>query len=602
MSIVEQKAFLASIHPFDTLSNDELERVLGAMDIAYYPKETILCDATKGADRLYMIIKGSVKASDDEGNVEYFGALDTLCASELLQKSDARIYRVVEELLCYELPKELFLKLLEANDAYKTFYLEDIATRLQALREQSRQTEFTEFLTARIRDIFIHAPYTVKGSTPINKAVAGMEAAKATAILVRHENQTGIVTDTDLRRRVILGGAMLDEPIARVATYGLVTIERDGFLFNALLMMTRHGIKRLAVTQNGEICGIIEQIDLLSYFSNHSYLLSVQIEKAGSVEELKTTMDGFINIVRALHNKGVKARYIARIVSELNAKVFAKVFELAIPEAWHPHVALMVMGSEGREEQIIRTDQDNGLLIADGFQPEGLEEKMERFSEALKTLGFPECPGRVMINNPEWRKPLDAFKQDIDTWIDVPEGDAMMKLAILLDARCVAGNTDLLADLRHYLFERMSNHPTALALFAQAVENFEIPLGWMGTFGKEHIDLKKGGSFILMHGIRALALEQKIEATPTIERIKRLNDIGLIDRKFATELIESFDVILTFILQRKLTRLAQGKTPDNTVDLREFSKPERDMLKDALKVVRELKTFIAYHFKLNMVG
>ena len=141
-----------------------------------------------------------------------------------------------------------------------------------------------------------------------------------------------------------------------------------------------------------------------------------------------------------------------------------------------------------------------------------------------------------------------------------------------------------------------------MAIFAQAVERFDIPLGWMGIFGKEKIDLKKGGSFILMHGIRALALEQKIEVTSTIERIKQLNNIGLIDRKFATELIESFDVILTFILQSKLLKIAKGETPDNTIDLRDFSKLERDMLKDALKVVRELKTFITYHFKLNMVG
>jgi len=367
-------------------------------------------------------------------------------------------------------------------------------------------------------------------------------------------------------------------------------------------MMTRHSIKRLVVTHNKNICGTIEQIDLLSYFSNHAYLLSVQIEKASSIEELKSTMDGMVHIVRTLHHKGIKARYIARIISELNAKVFAKVFELTIPQDWHSNITLMVMGSEGREEQIIRTDQDNGLIIKDNFYADGLEEKMTQFSKALQSLGFPECPGRVMVSNPEWSQPLQDFKKAIDNWVDRPESDAMMKLAILVDARCVAGNVELLKDLRHYLFNRISDHPTAMAIFAQAIEHFEIPLGWLGGFGNDQIDLKKGGSFILMHSIRSLALEQKIEATSTVERIKKLNDIGLIDRKFATELIESFDVILTFILQNKLLQIAQGKKPDNRIDIRNFSKLERDMLKDALKVVRELKKFITYHFKLNMVG
>jgi len=602
MSIVEQKSFLKSIHPFDSLSDKELEQILGVMDIAYYPKDRILFDEDNEPDNISIIIKGKVEASDKEGNVEYFGALDTIGACEILHYSNERVYRVIEEILCYEIPKSLFLELIETNDAFKTFYLEDIATRLQALRKQNQQTEFTEFLMARIGDIFIHSPYIVEGTTPIVKAVAGMEALKATAILVKDREKFGIVTDSDLRHHTILGGVSLEDPIANIATYNLITIDRDDFLFNAMLLMTRHSIKRVVVMYNGDIYGTIDQIDLLSYFSNHTYLLSVQIEKASSIEELKSTMDGMIRIVQTLYRKGIKVCYIARIISELNAKVFAKIFELIIPQEWHSDISLIVMGSEGREEQIIRTDQDNGLIISDDFSADGLEEKMIQFSEALKKLGFPECPGRVMVNNPEWSKSIQGFKKAVDEWIDKPESDAMMKLAILVDARCVAGNGELLKDLRNYLFNKISDHPTALAIFAQAVERFEIPLGWLGGFGNDQIDLKKGGSFILMHGIRALALEQKIEATSTFERIKKLNEIGLIDQKFATELIESFDVILTFILQSKLLQIAEERIPDNRVDIRNLSKLERDMLKDALKVVRELKKFITYHFKLSMVG
>ena len=302
MSIVEQKSFLQSIHPFDSLSDRELEWVLGAMDIAYYPKDTILFDANKDPENISIIIKGRVESSDKEGNVEYFGALDTIGACEILQRSNERVYRVIEELLCYEIPKSLFLKLIEANDAFKTFYLEDVATRLQALHKQSRQTEFTEFLTARIGDIFIHSPYIVEGTTPIVKAVAGMEALKATAILVKDREKFGIVTDSDLRHHTILGGVSLEDPIANIATYNLITIDRDDFLFNAMLLMTRHSIKRVVVMYNGDIYGTIDQIDLLSYFSNHTYLLSVQIEKASSIEELKSTMNGMIHIIQTLYH------------------------------------------------------------------------------------------------------------------------------------------------------------------------------------------------------------------------------------------------------------------------------------------------------------
>ncbi|WP_456453318.1 putative nucleotidyltransferase substrate binding domain-containing protein, partial [Hydrogenimonas sp.] len=315
-----------------------------------------------------------------------------------------------------------------------------------------------------------------------------------------------------------------------------------------------------------------------------------------------TVTEGFVTIVRTLHHKGVKARYIGRIVSELNAKVFQKVFALVFPESWHDRIALAVMGSEGREEQILRTDQDNALVLADGFMPENLQERAAAFSDALRTLGFPDCPGGVMVENPAWRKSVSDFKADIDAWIDRPEGEATLKLAILTDARCVAGEASLLEAVRSHLFERMAGHPTALGLFAQAVERFEIPLGWFGHLGNEKIDIKKGGIFILMHGVRALSLERRIEERPTVERLKRLSDIGLIDRPFATELIESYDVLLSTQLTHKLDALARGQEPDNRIDLAKLSKLERDMVKDALRAVKKLKEFVAYHFKLSMVG
>ena len=602
MSIIEQQTFLQSIHPFNTLSDKEREQILGAMDIAYYPNGTTLFDTTKEVDRLCMIIKGRVEAMNEEGHIEYFGALDTIGAPELLQPAHTRTYRVIEELLCYEISKDLFLELIETYDAFKTFYLEDIATRLQALRKEHQQTELTEFLSTSIGELFIHTPYIVEGTTPIIEAVAGMEASQATAILVHNQEDIGIVTDSDLRHHLILGGLSPHEAIAQIATYELITIERDDSIFNALLLMIRHNHKRLVVTEHGRICGTIEQIDLLSHISNHSYLLHTQIEKANTIKELQTIVDGMIPMVKALHHKGVKAHYIAHIISELNAKLFEKVFKLTIPYDWHPYVTLIVMGSEGRKEQIIRTDQDNGLIIADGFHPKGLDEKMRELSDAFKRLGFPECPGGVMVNNPEWSQPLQGFQKAINDWLEKPEPEAMMKLAILVDAQCVAGNTKLLQKLRSYLFKQIENHPIALPLFAKGVEQFEIPLGWWGGFGSDEIDLKKGGSFIVMHAIRALALEQKIEATSTIERIKQLRQMGIIDQKFANELIESFDVILTLILQSKLQQIEAGETPTTIIDLRLLTKLERDMLKDALKVVRTLKSFIIYHFKLNMVG
>ena len=602
MSIIEQKRFLTSIHPFDTLDEEKLSRVLKTLQIGYYPADHTLCERSEDPQRVYMIIKGSVEAIDDEGEREYFGPLDTLCALQILRKQPHRKWSVAEELLCYEIPKEIFLELVETEESFRQYYLEDLARRIQTLRRKKRDSEIGEFLSARITEIYLHPPYFVNGECTIEDAVAGMERSKSGAILVKDRSSIGIVTDSDLRHSVIVEKISPSEPIGKIATFGLKTIERDDFLFNALLQMTKFGIKRLAVTEKGRICGLLEQIDLLSYFSNHSYLIGVQIERAQSVEALKEISRGFFNIVSTLHHKGVKARYIARIVSELNGKIYKKVFELTIPKEWHDKMAIVVMGSEGRSEQIVRTDQDNGAILEDGFHPEDLKSKMELFSDALSTIGFPECPGGVMVRNERWCKNLKSYKDDLKSWIETPDGDSMMHLAILLDARAVAGKEGLCDSLRTHLFREVKDHPTALALFASQMELFEIPIGWFGTLKDEKVDLKKGGTFTLMHGVRSLALDKSIYETSTIDRIKRLNDIGLIDKEFAQELIEAYDVLLELILEHKLGAIKKGVDPDTTIELKELGKIERDMLKEALKIVKKLKEFVAFHFKTNMVG
>ncbi|WP_457596044.1 DUF294 nucleotidyltransferase-like domain-containing protein [Hydrogenimonas sp.] len=599
MSIVDQRAYVAAMHPFDTLDEGALQRVLEALEIAYYPAGSTLCQKP---DRLHMIIKGVVACREPDGHRILYGPHESFCAAEILGRREGCDYEVEEELLCYELPAERFLELVERHEAFRRYYLEDIAARIQSLRERANAEGMAEFLGARVREIFIHPPYFAPCGDTIRDAVAGMEAAKASAILLQKGGELGIVTDTDLRHHVIAGGLSSDEPIEKIATWGVYTIEADDFLFNALLLMTRHGVKRLVVTRNGEVAGLIEQIDLLSYFSHHAYLLTTQIERARSVEELESIGDGLLRIVRSLHTKGVKARYIARIVSELNDKLFARLFTLTFPAEWHVHMALMVMGSEGRREQIVRTDQDNGLVLADGFDPPGLQERALAFSRALERLGFPRCPGGVMVENPLWRQSVDAYRQAIEGWVETPEGEAAMNLAILADARCVAGDDALVAKVRRHLFETIADHPTALGLFAQSVERFEIPLGWFGRLESGRIDIKKGGIFILMHGIRALAVDKKIEPTATVERIKALSDGGLFDKGFATELIESFDVLLTIQLGHKLGAIERGEEPDNAIDVAKLSKLERDMLREALGSVKSLKRFVAYHFRLDMVG
>lgn len=213
-----------------------------------------------------------------------------------------------------------------------------------------------------------------------------------------------------------------------------------------------------------------------------------------------------------------------------------------------------------------------------------------------------------MIINEKWQKSLSAFEVDIDGCIEHPDYECLMDLAILFDSIAVAGNAALHEKIKAYLMKSITNNHSILTHFARAIETFESPLGLFSRFvskDKDHkgeIDIKKGALFALVHGCRALALEYGIKATNTTLRIKELNNVGFIDKKSATELMESLEALNTFRLHTQIEKSHKEVKIDNYINVEELSKLERDLLKDALKSVDFFRKLVAHHFHLSNVG
>ena len=593
------------MHPFDLLADRVLENLMQQMDIAYYPKDTVLIAPRLEAECLYIIIKGSVHEYVDDELSNVYGAMDSFDANALIYGKTSKRFVVEEDLICYELPKQTFMDLIQDYDAFQSYYLEDFVTKHQQLKQLKQQNELTPFMVARIDEIYLHEPCIVSADTPIIEALKQMKALRTTTIIVEGAAGQGIVTDTNVRDNVLLGDVKLEDPVGTIATYPLITIERQDFLFNALLLFTSHAIKRLAVVSEKRVVGILEQLDLLSFFANHSHLVAMQIDKAGSIDALKQIQHDMVHLIRSLNSKGVKVRYISKLVNTLNSKIYKKVFEMSVAPERRDECCLIVMGSEGRNEQILRTDQDNGLIVDNGVAPESFGEEMQRLNTKLTTIGFPECPGNVMVTNPYWRRSLHGYKQLIDMWLETMDEHSLQALSIFIDAHSVAGDESLLESAKEHLFIRFEGRDDLLAHLAKAVLNFETPLSLFSGFvvdrgHKNEINLKKGGIFAIVHGIRTLALQKKIRETNTIERIKALNNMGVLDKSFSKELIEAYDTLLTTRMRARL-RHQKGFDDINYVDPRELDKIERDLLKDSFKVVNTFKKFLTYHFHLNMV-
>jgi CBS domain-containing protein len=605
MSILEQKTFISNIPPFDKLQDSELQTVADAMDIAYFKKGEYVIQQGTSPDALYIIIKGIVQEiNDDEEMVSVYVAQDSFDAMSLLDATSKNDFLAQEELICYVLPKKLFLNFIQNNNAVKAFYSQDLSKRLNSLIEQRNNQELASFMVAKIQDIYLQPPVFVTAESSVYDAVQIMTNQKSSLILVKADQGIGIVTDKNIRDYVVLQRYSIDNSIAQIASYNLISLKRDDFLLDALLLMLRNSIKHLLIEQNNEIIGVLEQIDLLSYLSNHTRLVAVQIDRAQNKAQLKLASQNMTNMIKAFNANGMKIKQLMQWVTELNQQVFKKLYAFIAPPALLENSCLIVMGSEGRGEQILKTDQDNAIILRDGFVCEDLDKITQELTETLIDFGYPACLGNIMVNNNYWCRTLQGFKDQIFQW--VIEFKSPLELAIFCDAKAVAGDASLLDEAKQYLYQRLQDNQTFLSYFAKPTLAFETPLSLFATFivdkyNKNQLDIKKGGIFPIVHGVRSLALEHKIAHLNTIERIKHLTEKGVFDKVFATDLIEAFDFMISLRLEFELEEMKQGEVYDNYIQPTKLNKLERDLLKDSLKIVNDFKKFINYHFKLNNV-
>lgn len=603
MSILDQRKLIESIHPFELLSSTSLDNLMGKIDIAYYPNSTLLISPTISSIAFYIIIKGSVTEYIDDEIHNVYSAGDSFDADALIYAKTKAKFIVDEDLICYEIKKEDFLDLMQ-DKKVQSYFLQDFISRHKQLKDYDLQSDLSPFLISKVSDMFLHVACIVDANESIYDSLLKQKKLKAKVIIVKEQEGYSIVTDTNLREKFILGDNNLENKISTIASKGLITIDINDFLFNALLLMTHNAVKRVVVLEDEKIVGILEQLDLLSYFASHSHLVAVQIDKATNLDDLKALEHDFRNLIITLRAKGVKVRYITKLIAALNHKVYKKVFDMCVSEELRDKCALIVMGSEGREEQTLRSDQDNALIIKNAVDEELFVEPMMKFNSYLLELGFPKCSGNVMVSNEFWRRNFNSYKELIEKWTYDMSDESVQNLSIFLDAKCVAGDSALLDELMTHLHRSFHSRDDVLAHLAKAVLNFETPLSIFSSFviQKEHdnkLDLKKGGLFALIHGVRTLSLQYEISATNTIERIKELNNLGVIDKNFATELIESFDTLSSIRLKAMLE--AKSLDESNYINPRNLEKNQRDLLKDSFKIINKFKKFMSFHFHLNMV-
>jgi len=469
------------------------------------------------------------------------------------------------------------------------------------------QREMLTLVTARVRDAYLRKPVYVDGALDLVSVCRQLSAQGLTSALVRDGGSTGrlgIFTTTDLRDALLRPEPPAALAVREVARFELIDIDADADLFEALWLMVRHRVHRLLVRDGETVLGVLGQLDLVSFVANHSHIVALQIDEAATVAELKAASERIDAMVCLLHDAGIKIERIARLAGELNRRLFARLWGLVAPAELVANSALLVMGSEGRSEQLIKTDQDNALLLRDGFETHAeLPAAAARFSVALAEFGYPPCPGNIMLTNPLWRCSESGFRERLSEWIYGNDAEGPMQLAIFFDAVTVAGDAGLLDAARAHLDAILVGSDAFLARFAAAADQFDEPQGWWTRLTARNddqaLDLKKLGTFPIVHGVRALSLQHQVRESGSAERLLQLVALKLIDADLGRDLQEALHYLMGLKLRHQLHQRATGGVPDNLVRPSDLSTMDRDQLKDALAIVKRFRALLRQRFHLD---
>jgi CBS domain-containing protein len=601
-------AFDFSASPFDCLGADEQRLVRNAVDIAYFREGETLLDPGIEPAHLFVIIKGHVSQYDAQDLVATYGPNDSFDGRSLVTGRASSRFVAAEEVVAYQLAKAAVNALIASNATFGALLFSDLSNKLGALAQRHSQREMQALTMSRVAQAFLRPAHEVDGAMSIVGVAKLMQAEHTNSVLVRDAARLGIFTNTGLQRAVIDGRALDALPVRDLATFKLVTIAPDAPLFDALALMIEHQVHRLVVADGEHITGLLEQLDLLSFLSNHSYLITVQIVRASDLAQLRAAAEQVTRLVALLYRGGTRVAQIGKLVQALNAKLFERTWQMIAPPELLADSCLFVMGSEGRGEQLLKTDQDNGLIVRDGcgVSEAVIAQATQRFTEALRDFGYPDCPGGIMISNPAWRRNAAEFSRTVRNWLLRPDPEGLMALAIFIDAHAVAGDAALLAGVRAEVDALVSSSDALLGRFAAAIDSFpDVSGGWwnrlllIGEQDKQTLDLKKAGIFPIVHGVRSLALRDHVVGSSTVARLDALVAGGRLQAEFATDLGDSLHFLMGLRLKAGLAELDTGRPVTGGVPTDKLSSLERDLLKDATAVVKRFKALVRHQFHLE---
>jgi len=614
-------AFLGQHAPFDQLSPALRGQLARQIEIEYRKRDTLVLSPGDRVDRIFLVRSGGLREEEASGRLlAHFGEGDTVGAEALIHGQPSETLLVaLEDTLLYSLSSQHFLSLCEKEPALSQFFEGRAAGRLRrATCAPPRPDSGGANLSRRVGSLISRPLVSVDAGVSIREAAAVMTRERVSCLIVKAAGSVGIVTDRDLRSRVVAVSADTDRPVSSIMTSPVVGVDIQASLLEASMQMMRLNVHHLAVFDAGAPTGVLTLTDLVqSHVANPVYFL-------GEIAR-QDTLDG---LVRASHRRAaVLLQMVASDASALDThKILTKIGDAItrrlIRIAWLELEAegfqepagrycWLAFGSQARQEHALGSDQDNALIFTDAsVNADGVLTRLaDRVCAGLDACGYPRCEGDIMACVERWRQPVAEWKKQFSNWIREPTKEAVMRGGIFFDLRAIHGELSLAEELAAHVLVEIGSHPLFLALLAHSSLDRRPPLGFFRQLvvessgeHKSRLNLKHRGLIPIVDLARVYGLEAGCSDANTLVRLERAAAAGVLSETGCRELMDAYEFIGAVRLRLQARQLKHGTSVDNYLDPNELTSAERGSLRDAFSVVSTIQSSLETSRQLNLLG
>jgi CBS domain-containing protein len=604
--------FLAKHTPWSGFDAAAFEFMIPRLKLAYYPKDSTVVDRASSFPPLHILQSGHV-ASQAAG-------LDTL-PDRLLQPGDCfpvgalsaggqptRSYFAVDDVFAYQLGVDDFQALRAMSPAFQAFCGEALTVLTQqSLAELQRHyaqvAADQHTLTRALAELIPGPPVTCTVDTPLRQALITMRDGSVRSIIVVDGEHAplGVFTLNDLRDRVVLKEVPLDTPVSQVMTRNPIALAGYETAADAMQAMATGGFNQVLVTERGKVIGTVFERDLFALQRVSLRQIHNAIRSARTLTSLKHVAGDIRNLARNLLAQGASAESLTRTIAALNDALTREVLSLVLEDHDLGDVdwCWLALGSEGRGEQTLATDQDNALIFVPpaADNPERVRHDLLAFARevnaALDALGFPLCKGGIMAGNPEWCLTAEEWRGRFTQWLTEPTPQALLNANIFFDFRALYGDSTLADNLATWLLARTQDNKLFLRLMVANALQTEPPLGLIRAFevdggpeGDGMLDLKTRGTRLFVDAARVFALAQGVTDPGTLGRLRRAGESLAVDARHVGATLDAFNFLQVMRL-RTQDRVHEGAP--NRIDPYALNEVEQRMLKEAFRQARKLQ-------------